>query len=158
MDHHRRSLGARAARIVSRINRPLRALTDSAAQLASGNRPQPLEETGVTELRMLAGAFNRMTAALQRAEAERALLLAGVSHDLRTPLSRLRLAIEMLDDRDRAMNEGMVQDIEDMDAIIDQFLDFARDQAGESIEPAGDLNAWVRSVVARYQRRQQPVQ
>jgi two-component system osmolarity sensor histidine kinase EnvZ len=143
--------------IVSRINQPLRALTEAAAALASGERPQPMEEVGATELRTLAGAFNRMTAALQQAEAERALLLAGVSHDLRTPLSRLRLAIEMSADHDPAMSAGMVQDIEDMDAIIDQFLDFARDQAGESIEPAGDLNALVRSVVARYERRQQPV-
>ena len=143
--------------IVSRINRPLRALTDAAAALARGERPPPMEEAGATELRTLAGAFNRMTAALQQAETERALLLAGVSHDLRTPLSRLRLAIEMSADHDSAMQAGMVQDIEDMDAIIDQFLDFARDQSGESVEPAGDLNAIVRSVVTRYERRRQPV-
>jgi two-component system osmolarity sensor histidine kinase EnvZ len=143
--------------IVSRINEPLRALTHAAATLARGQRPQPIAEAGAIELRTLAGAFNRMTAALQQAEAERALLLAGVSHDLRTPLSRLRLAVEMTADRDPALSAGMVQDIEDMDAMIDQFLDFARDQAGESVEPAGDLNALVRSVVERYQRRRQPV-
>jgi two-component system osmolarity sensor histidine kinase EnvZ len=116
-----------------------------------------MEEEGATELRTLAGAFNRMTAALQQAETERALLLAGVSHDLRTPLSRMRLAVEMSADHDPAMTAGMVQDIEDMDAIIDQFLDFARDQSGENVEAAGDLNAIVRSVVARYQSRQRPV-
>jgi two-component system osmolarity sensor histidine kinase EnvZ len=143
--------------IVSRINRPLRALTDAAAALAGGEHPQPIAETGATELRTLAGAFNRMTAALEQAETERALLLAGVSHDLRTPLSRLRLAVEMSADHDAAMKAGMVQDIEDMDAIIDQFLDFARDQSGENIEPAGDLNAIVRSLVTRYQGRHQPV-
>jgi two-component system osmolarity sensor histidine kinase EnvZ len=143
--------------IVSRINQPLRALTEAAAALASGELPRPMQESGAVELRTLAGAFNRMTAALQQAETERALLLAGVSHDLRTPLSRLRLAVEMSGDPDPAMSAGMVQDIEDMDAIIDQFLDFARDQAGERVEPAADLNAIVRSVVARYERRQQPV-
>jgi two-component system osmolarity sensor histidine kinase EnvZ len=143
--------------IVSRINQPLRALTHAAAALASGERPQPIEEAGATELRTLAGAFNRMTSALQQAEAERALLLAGVSHDLRTPLSRLRLAIEMTPDRDPALHTGMVQDIEDMDAIIDQFLDFARDPTGEAVQPAGDLNALVRSVVERYQSRDKPV-
>ncbi|MGH8635518.1 MAG: ATP-binding protein [Burkholderiales bacterium] len=143
--------------IVSRINQPLRALTAAAAALAGGERPQPMAEAGATELRTLAGAFNRMTAALQQAEAERTLLLAGVSHDLRTPLSRLRLAVEMSADHDRAMKAGMVQDIEDMDAIIDQFLDFARGQAGESVEPAGDLNALVHAIVTRYQRRQQSV-
>jgi two-component system, OmpR family, osmolarity sensor histidine kinase EnvZ len=143
--------------IVSRINRPLRALTDAAAQLATGTRPQPLAEAGATELRTLAGAFNRMTISLERAESERALLLAGVSHDLRTPLARLRLAAEMLSDHDTAMTEGMVQDIEDMDAIIDQFLDFARDAAGEAVEPAADLNTIVDAVVARYARRSKPV-
>jgi two-component system osmolarity sensor histidine kinase EnvZ len=143
--------------IVSRINQPLRALTDAAAQLAHGKRPQPLDETGATELQTLARAFNGMTAALHQAEAERALLLAGVSHDLRTPLSRLRLAIEMLEGPDRTMVEGMVQDIEDMDAIIDQFLDFARDESGEAIDPAGDLDAIIESVVDRYARRQRPV-
>src|SRR5690606_39148552 len=143
--------------IVSRINQPLRALTQAAATLAGGERPQPIEEAGATELRTLARAFNRMTAALQQAEAERALLLAGVSHDLRTPLSRLRLAVEMSASHDPAMSAGMIQDIEEMDAIIDQFLDFARDPAGEPVEPHGDLNAIVHAVAERYQRRQQPV-
>ena len=64
---------------------------------------------------------------LARLDADRALLLAGISHDLRTPLSRLRLGVEMLDDRPtRRCSDGMVQDIEDMDAVIGQFLDFAR--------------------------------
>jgi two-component system osmolarity sensor histidine kinase EnvZ len=139
--------------LVSRINQPLNALTRAAAQLAGGSRPAPLPEAGATELRTLAGAFNRMTAALERAESERALLLAGVSHDLRTPLARLRLAAEMLAEHDSSMTEGMVQDIEDMDAIIDQFLDFARDDAGEALDPNGDINAIVTDIVAGYERR-----
>lgn len=143
--------------IVSRINDPLRALAGAAAELAAGKRPRPLQEVGATELRTLARAFNGMTSSLQQAEAERALLLAGVSHDLRTPLSRLRLALEMLEGPDRAMAEGMIQDIEDMDAIIDQFLDFARDESGEPMEPAGDLNSIVDGVVDRYVRRHRPV-
>lgn len=142
---------------VSRINEPLRALTAAAANLAAGKRPDPLAETGATELRTLARAFNGMTAALQQAESERALLLAGVSHDLRTPLARLRLALELLDGDDRAMAAGMIEDIEDIDAIIGQFLDFARDESGEPVEAAGDLNAIVDAVVERYVRRKQPV-
>jgi two-component system osmolarity sensor histidine kinase EnvZ len=143
--------------IVSRINEPLQALTRAAAQLARGTRPQPVPESGATELQTLADAFNRMAAALQQAEKERALLLAGVSHDLRTPLSRLRLAVEMSFGGDDAMSAGMVQDIEDMDAVIDQFLDFARDPAGEAIDPAAELNAIVQAVVDRYRSRRQPV-
>ena len=143
--------------IVSLINRPLSALTRAAAQVAGGARPQAVEEAGATELRTLAAAFNRMTQALQRAESERALLLAGVSHDLRTPLSRLRLAIEMLATDDRSMTSGMIRDIEDMDAIIDQFLDFARAEGGEPVQADGDLNALIREVAERYQRDGKPV-
>ena len=143
--------------IVSLINRPLAALTQAAAQVAGGGRPQALPEIGATELRTLAGAFNRMTEALQRAESERVLLLAGVSHDLRTPLSRMRLAIEMLGSEDRAMTTGMIQDIEDMDAIIDQFLDFARADGGEAIDPQGDLAGLIAEVVQRYARDGKPV-
>lgn len=143
--------------IVSRINQPMQALTRAAAELASGQRPRPLDEAGATELRTLARAFNGMTAALQQAETERALLLAGVSHDLRTPLSRLRLALEMLEGPDRGMAEGMVQDIEDMDAIIDQFLDFARDASGEAVDLHGNIDAIVAAVAERYARRQQAV-
>jgi len=76
---------------------------------------------------------------------------------LRTPLSRLRLGLELLDNADRSITEGMVQDIEDMDAIIEQFLDFARDESGEALDPAADLNAIVRAVVERYARRRRPV-
>jgi len=118
--------------IVSRVNEPLRALTRAAAQLAGGSRPEPIAEAGATELQTLAHAFNRMTAALQRAESERALLLAGVSHDLRTPLSRLRLGLELLGNTDRSVTD-------------------------EAIDPAADLNAIVHAVVERYVRRHKPV-
>jgi two-component system osmolarity sensor histidine kinase EnvZ len=144
--------------IVSRINRPLAALTQAAAQLAGGSRPPPIAEAGATELRTLAGAFNGMTAALQRAEAEQALLLAGVSHDLRTPLARMRLGVEMLRENEQALTAGLVKDIEDIDAIIDQFLDFARDEGGEAVEAEADLKAIVNAVLERCARTGKPVQ
>ena len=143
--------------IVSRINRPLAALTQAAAQLAGGSRPPAIAEEGATELRTLAGAFNGMAAALQRAESERALLLAGISHDLRTPLARMRLGIEMLSENDQALTAGLVKDIEDIDAIIDQFLDFARNEGGEAVEADADLNAIVNEVLERYARMRKPV-
>jgi two-component system osmolarity sensor histidine kinase EnvZ len=144
--------------IVSRINRPLAALTQAAAQLAGGSRPPPIAEAGATELRTLAGAFNGMTAALQRTESERALLLAGVSHDLRTPLARMRLGVEMLCETDQALTAGLVKDLEDIDAIIGQFLDFARDDGGEAVEAEADLNAIVNAVLERYARTGKSVQ
>jgi two-component system osmolarity sensor histidine kinase EnvZ len=94
-----------------------------------------------------------MAADLKRLDEERALLLAGVSHDLRTPLSRIRLGLEMLDGKgDAALRAGLVQDIEDIDAAIGQFLDFARLAEGEAVVPEGDFNAIVREVCEGYAR------
>jgi len=142
-----------AALIVARVNRPLRALTRAAAEVGRGHTPSPVLETGPMEIRTLAGAFNQMTADLRRADDERALLLAGVSHDLRTPLSRIRLGIEMLQGKDDAgLTSGMVQDIDDIDAAISQFLDFARAGQGEAVVQDGDLNAIIRGISERYAR------
>ncbi len=139
--------------IVARINRPLRDLTAAADQIGHGKSPPPVLETGPAEIRTLAQAFNRMASDLKRLDEERALLLAGVSHDLRTPLSRIRLGVEMLDDKgDAALKSGMVQDIEDIDASINQFLDFARVVEGETVVRDGDLNSIAREVCDRYVR------
>lgn len=136
--------------IVSRINRPLRELTRAAEQTGKGRAVAPVAEIGPVELQTLARAFNQMTADLKRQEDERALLLAGVSHDLRTPLARIRLGLEMLDDKeDAALKPGMIQDIEDIDAAISQFLDFARTAETETALSAADLNALVSSVAER---------
>lgn len=144
--------------LMLRVNRPLRALTRAAATIAEGGTPDTLTERGPSEIRTLAQAFNRMTRSLQQQEANRAVLLAGVSHDLRTPLSRLRLALEMSRDRlPNAVTEGMEQDIEDMDAIVNQFLDFAREGSSESTQQSADLNEIVQSLVARYEKRGEPV-
>ena len=107
------------------INRPLAQLSRASAELGSGRDPAPLPETGPIEIRTVNESFNRMVTDLGKLDADRALLLAGISHDLRTPLSRLRLELEMapLPDGTRA---AMVGDIEQMDAIVRQFLDYAR--------------------------------
>lgn len=140
--------------IVARINRPLRELTRAAAAIGRGETPPPVVETGPAEVRTLSRAFNEMATALQRADADRALLLAGVSHDLRTPLSRIRLGVEMLDDKtDASLREGMVQDVEDIDAVINQFLDFARIAAEPSNLSELDLNELVHAATERYQRQ-----
>jgi two-component system, OmpR family, osmolarity sensor histidine kinase EnvZ len=148
-----------AALIVARVNRPLRALTRAAAEVGRGRTPPPIAETGPMEIRTLAGAFNQMTADLKRADDERALLLAGVSHDLRTPLSRIRLGIEMLQGKEEdALTSGMVQDVDDIDAAISQFLDFARAGQEEAVVNDGDLNAIVRSIGERYARSGKPLE
>lgn len=136
--------------VMFRVARPLKGLTDAAGEIGRGRQPVPLAESGPAEIRTVTHAFNQMSQDLARLDEDRALILAGISHDLRTPLTRLRLAAEM--SGDAALREGMAADIEDMDKIIGQFLDFARDTEGEPAE-ATDLNAVVRHVVEPLQKR-----
>lgn len=137
--------------IVARINQPLRQLTRAAARMGRGATPAPVTESGPAEIRTVARAFNQLAADLKRLDDERALLLAGVSHDLRTPLSRIRLGVELLDDRgDASLKEGIAQDIAEIDQAIGQFLDFARLTQPEAVTDRGDLNAVVEAAVARY--------
>ena len=144
--------------IVSLINRPLRELTRAAGQMGKGTTPPPVSEKGPAEISTLAHAFNEMAADLKRLDDERALLLAGVSHDLRTPLSRIRLGLEMMDrSEDSALKAGLVQDIEDIDGAIGQFLDFARLRDAEEPVPGADVNPIVEDVVGRYTRSGKPV-
>lgn len=126
-----------ASLIAASISRPLRALASAAQRVGRGERPAPLAEQGPRELATVASAFNRMANDLAALERERAMVLAGISHDVRTPLSRLRLALEM-SGADAATAEGMRADIEEMDQVIGQFLEFARGEAEprEAQDPA----------------------
>ncbi len=144
--------------IVVRINRPLHALTLAAEQMGRGATPAPVDESGPTEIRTLSHAFNQMATDRKKLDDERALLLAGVSHDLRTPLARIRLGVEMLDDKgDASIRSGIVQDIEDIDAAISQFLDFARAASSESETPNASLNEIVAALAPRYERAGKPL-
>jgi two-component system osmolarity sensor histidine kinase EnvZ len=109
--------------------------------------PPPLPEHGPSEIVTLNRGFNGMIANLRQVEQDRALLLAGVSHDLRTPLARLRLGLE-LTVQDAQMKSGMADDIDEMDRVIGQFLDFARGDDTVALE-RGDLNAIVGACVER---------
>jgi len=134
--------------IVFRLRRPLRALVGAAADVGRGRVPAPLDESGPEEIQTVSRAFNQMTRDLARLEDDRALILAGVSHDLRTPLARLRLGLEM-SEGDAQLKAGMAADIDEMDRIIGQFLDFARAAGGEALQPT-DLAAMAREIAARY--------
>ena len=140
--------------IASALSRPLGALAAAARIVGRGQLPVPLAETGPREMRTVSVAFNRMAGDLAAMERERATVLAGISHDLRTPLSRLRLAIEM-SGTDKQTADGMGADVEEMDKVIGQFLAFAR---GED-EPlaAGDLNALIAEIVDGYRKRDQAI-
>ena len=135
--------------IVWRLNRPLAELGRAAERLGRGGDPPPIAETGPTEIRSVARAFNQMTRDLRKAERDRATFLAGVSHDLRTPLARLRLDVEMLEGKvDAEVQRGMVDDVNDMNAIIDQFIDFTRSEAAEKLS-AVNLSELARSCAER---------
>ena len=138
--------------IASRINRPLNLLVHAAERLRNGEPAPKLPEDSVDELREVSRTFNEMAESLVRLDAERTLLLAGVSHDIRTPLARLRLAVEMLSGgTGDSMKQGMIEDISDMDNIIHQFLDFVRGVEGEPTKMV-DINDLLRSLAERQAR------
>ena len=137
--------------IMFRVTRPLKALSAAAVEIGRGGMPAPVEESGPGEISMLAHAFNQMSADLARLDSDRALILAGISHDLRTPLARLRMGIE-LSGADPAMREGMVADVEEMDQTIGQFLDFARGSSGEALQET-DPTQLIADIAAQYERR-----
>lgn len=136
--------------IVFRITRPLQALQQAARKVGAGETPDRLDEQGPTELATVARAFNQMSADLTQIDQDRALILAGVSHDLRTPLTRLRMGVEM--SVDESLREGMTADIEEMDKTIGQFLDFARSEGGETPQPV-DVAALLTDIAGQYRRR-----
>lgn len=137
--------------LASRINRPLNLLVNAANQLRKGEHPEKLPEDGMTELGEVSHTFNRMAESLAELDAERTLILAGVSHDIRTPLARLRLAVEMLPEQANYLKSGMVEDIADMDNIIHQFLDFVKGVEGEPTQMQ-DINALLKSLQERQSR------
>jgi two-component system osmolarity sensor histidine kinase EnvZ len=116
-----------AVAITRVVNRPLARLSQAAGELGAGRTPAPLPESGPAEIAAVNASFNRMVADLARSERDRAMLLAGISHDLRTPLTRLRLELE-LNELPAESRANMVADLEQMDQIVAQFLDYARRQ------------------------------
>jgi two-component system osmolarity sensor histidine kinase EnvZ len=123
-----------AALISSLVNLPLARLTAAARAIAQGQRPAPLPEKGSKEILQANRSFNQMVEDLAQVEKDRAVILAGISHDLRTPLARMQLEVEMACLPDDA-REGMQSDIAQMDAIIGQFLDYAKPTEAATFVP-----------------------
>ncbi|SFF98755.1 two-component system, OmpR family, osmolarity sensor histidine kinase EnvZ [Novosphingobium sp. CF614] len=122
-----------------RLDAPLRKL---AAQVDAyglhgpvGGAAAPLDTSGPDEVAAVASAFNRMAERLAREEAERSLMLGGVSHDLRTPLTRLRLCLEMMRGADAELEAIAVRQVDRIEAMLEQFLDFARGFEDEHVVP-----------------------
>jgi two-component system osmolarity sensor histidine kinase EnvZ len=142
------ALGA-AALSARRLTAPLAELAAAAARVAEGERVQIETASGPSEVRSLAVAFQSMSHRLAELDAQRELMLAGISHDLRTPLARLRVAAELLDKDDAALTREITANVEEMDRMIGQFLHYAR--AGFRETPAGaSLDEIARQTLAIY--------
>lgn len=127
--------------------RPIKRLADASEAFGRGHH-MPYAPGGATEVRAAGTAFVDMRARIERQIETRTLMLSGVSHDLRTPLTRMRLALSMLDDDERAALE---QDVDEMQGMIDAFLDFAKGEQGIPAEPIV-VNTWIAQVVDAAQR------
>ncbi len=139
-----------AAFISRLINLPLFRLSLAARAVARGKAPAPLPDTGPAEIREANQSFNQMVHDLQQVESDRAVILAGISHDLRTPIARMLLEVEMAGLSDEA-RQGMQSDLAQMEAIIAQFLDYAR-PAGTETYAEFDLSALLRKVATEAER------
>jgi len=127
--------------LARRIARPLARLADAAARVGEGLTPDLLPESGPTELAALAATFNRMVRQVKALMDNRTTLLAGISHDLRTPLARLRLGLEMMpENANPALIARMERDLEEMNRLIGGFLELAQGLGQEEKRPV-DLAA-----------------
>lgn len=123
--------------------RPIKRLATAAEAFGRG-RNMPFSPGGATEVRSAGTAFVDMRNRIERQIETRTLMLSGVSHDLRTPLTRMRLALAMLDDDER---EPLEQDVDEMQGMIDAFLEFSK--GGQAMEPeAVVVQTWIEQVVA----------
>lgn len=136
------------ALLVRQLNRPLRYLQRAATNyIRLGHATTLPTNTGPTEIRQVNLAFNRLFTTLNQAQKERTIMLAGISHDLRTPLTRMRLTAEMLPDD--FFREGLIYDIEDMDAILEQFISFMKDGSDEPVHLT-NLNTIFNEVMVQF--------
>ncbi|AXT69601.1 MULTISPECIES: two-component system sensor histidine kinase EnvZ [Vibrio] len=115
-------------------NRPLLALEKAAKGVGRGEIPPPIPEKGALEIRAVTRAFNQMSKGIQELEEDRALLMAGISHDLRTPLTRIRLATEMMSPEESYLAEGIISDTEECNEIISQFMDYLKPVNNQTFE------------------------
>ncbi|HEJ9629343.1 MULTISPECIES: two-component system sensor histidine kinase EnvZ [Proteus] len=128
-------------------NRPLNEVEYAARRIGKGVIPPPIPESGSSEMRSIIRAFNQMSSGIRSLDNDRTLVMAGVSHDLRTPLTRIRLATEMMSPEDSYLADSINKDIEDCDSIIGQFLDYMRTGKEMSLELC-DMNNLLQEVIS----------
>ncbi|MPW45608.1 HAMP domain-containing protein [Acinetobacter guerrae] len=134
--------------LVRQLNRPLRRLQNAANEYSKTGKAPYLETNhGPQEIRQVNQAFNHMIYTLEQTERDRRIMLAGISHDLRTPLTRIRLTAEMLPDE--FFREGLIYDVDDMDAILNQFISYMRDGSDEELRET-NINILLQELVVQF--------
>ena len=134
--------------LVRQMNRPLRRLQNAANSYSkTGKAPYLDTNHGPLEIRQVNQAFNHMVYTLEQTERDRQIMLAGISHDLRTPLTRIRLTAEMLPDE--FFREGLIYDVDDMDAILNQFISYMRDGSDEELTDT-NINTLLQELVIQF--------
>lgn len=119
------------------LQRPISRVSQAARRFGAGERPVPLEIHGPRELRDLIGAFNQMMRRITDADDDKAVMLAGIAHDLKAPLTRLKLRTSMLVD-DEAERSHFMRDIDSLTRIVQQFLEFAARSPSQGPEVSAD--------------------
>ena len=146
------ALSLLGAVVISRlINQPLARLTAATRAVAKGQQPEPLPEKGPAEIREANRSFNQMVDDLNQVESDRAVILAGISHDLRTPIARMLLELELAN-LPGAAKDGMSSDLAQMNAIIGQFLDYAKPTDSDSFTSV-DLSTLLNDTAREAARR-----
>ncbi len=139
--------------LTNRLIDPLSRLSSYARQLGRGILPEPLPLDGPREIREVNESFNVMVSDLKRLQSDRELLLAGVSHDLRTPITRLRLEVELAPISEETRN-AMCSDLDQMESIVKQFMAYVRQ--GETELSVVDISSTLREVIAANRLSTQP--
>ncbi len=137
-----------------RISRPINNLIEAADRVRNGHKVRKLPLDSVTEFRELSQAFNEMADNLAQISKERNFLLASVSHDIRTPLTRIRLASEMLPPHSSSLKESLEEDVMEINDILNQFLDFARGFQDEPRIPV-NLGKLLKEIQMKHKRMDQ---
>ncbi len=131
--------------LARRVSRSWNALTRAADRVGRGDYPEPVPETGPIEIRRATKAFNRMTARLKRFVEDRTRMLAAISHDLRTPITSLRLRAEFVDDPENRAR--IIETLDEMEQMVEAAMAFAREETANEETRKIDLAALVESAV-----------